>query len=332
MEALILDDRTLRHSLERLLSAHFGRERRIIRLERRVSPYSSSFTITELGVQFDAGDCLDLVWKDLSPTAVVAAARGVKPAFLNDPLREIETYEQILAPSHTGALYYGSVVEPAADHYSLFLQKVHGSPLSEIGDLGAWHKAARWLAAFHTRWADEAALPYGNEHLLHYDRDHFGTWLTRLETTSLARVSTSRRLLDPVLRAYDGAINRLVRTPASIVHGDFYAPNVLIESSSGRVCPIDWELTALGPPFLDLAALMAGRWSEAQKASLARSYYAALSGKLAGDLPDSTFWADLACCRLHLAVQWLGWAPSWKPPPEHAHDWLREALALSEHV
>jgi hypothetical protein len=34
-------------------------------------------------------------------------------------------------------------------------------------------------------------------------------------------------------------------------------------------------------------------------------------------------------CRLHLAVQWLGWAPEWSPPPEHTQDWLGEALGLA---
>ena len=29
-------------------------------------------------------------------------------------------------------------------------------------------------------------------------------------------------------------------------------------------------------------------------------------------------------------AQWLGWSPSWSPPPEHAHDWLNEALTLAE--
>ena len=42
------------------------------------------------------------------------------------------------------------------------------------------------------------------------------------------------------------------------------------------------------------------------------------------------FLSSLDYCRLHLAVQWLGWSPSWTPPPEHAQDWLNEALDLAE--
>ena len=40
----------------------------------------------------------------------------------------------------------------------------------------------------------------------------------------------------------------------------------------------------------------------------------------------------LDCCRLQTALQWLGWAPDWSPPPEHTHDWLGEALNLAEQI
>ena len=38
---------------------------------------------------------------------------------------------------------------------------------------------------------------------------------------------------------------------------------------------------------------------------------------------------DLARARLHLALQWLGWNPDWRPPREHAHDWADEALDMT---
>jgi hypothetical protein len=34
---------------------------------------------------------------------------------------------------------------------------------------------------------------------------------------------------------------------------------------------------------------------------------------------------DLDACRVHMAIRWLGWAPAWKAPAEHRHDWLAEA-------
>jgi N utilization substance protein B len=41
------------------------------------------------------------------------------------------------------------------------------------------------------------------------------------------------------------------------------------------------------------------------------------------------FHTDLDCCRLHQAVQFLGWSRNWSAPPEHAQDWLDEALAVA---
>jgi hypothetical protein len=29
-------------------------------------------------------------------------------------------------------------------------------------------------------------------------------------------------------------------------------------------------------------------------------------------------------------VQWLGWSPQWAPSPEHAQNWLKEALHSAE--
>ena len=109
----------------------------------------------------------------------------------------------------------------------------------------------------------------------------------------------------------------------TLIHGEFYASNVIVgQTATGlRVCPVDWEMAAVGPGLIDLAALTAGRWSATEKAALATAYGA-----------PAEFLPALDYCRLHLAMQWLGWAQDWSPPPEHAHDWLNEAVSLSEQL
>ena len=37
----------------------------------------------------------------------------------------------------------------------------------------------------------------------------------------------------------------------------------------------------------------------------------------------------LDCCRLHLAVQYVGWATTWSPPADQRQDWLAEAVSLA---
>ena len=108
--------------------------------------------------------------------------------------------------------------------------------------------------------------------------------------------------------------------PRTLLHGEFYASNVIVADE--RVCPIDWEMAARGPGLIDLAALISGKWTEDQKAELANEYQSV------NDVKD--FDESLNLCRLHLAVQWLGWAEKWSPPKEHTVDWVAEIRLLIE--
>jgi len=122
----------------------------------------------------------------------------------------------------------------------------------------------------------------------------------------------------------------LAALPATLLHGEFYPSNIMVREAGGRslICPLDWELAALGPGLVDLAALTAGAWTEAQREQLALCYHEALP-RSQRPLPRELL-VSLDYCRLHLAVQWLGWAVSWSPPREHRHDWGLEVAALTE--
>jgi thiamine kinase-like enzyme len=98
-----------------------------------------------------------------------------------------------------------------------------------------------------------------------------------------------------------------------------YPSNVMI-SATPRL--VDWEMAAVGPPLLDVAALTSG-WDHETRVRLVDAYVQA-AGALPWITPDFDEMMD--CCRLHLAMQWLGWSPGWSPPAEHARDWLAEAF------
>jgi hypothetical protein len=76
---------------------------------------------------------------------------------------------------------------------------------------------------------------------------------------------------------------------------------------------------------VDLAALISGGWTEEDREAIVSAYRS---------VPGVAFSQDqLDLCRLHLAIQWLGWAPpSWTPPEGQRQDWLAEALALAERL
>jgi hypothetical protein len=282
---------------------------------------------------------LQVMLKDLSWQALLPEASRIKPAFLHDPLREIETYRKILAEHSLGsAICYGAVVNPALGRYWLVLEKVPGLELYQVGDFGIWQQVAVWLAQMQTRFAGkrirESLAPAA--HLLIYNRDYYWLWMRRAQDFLSAVASTpmqkDQKGLNWLTHRYEQVVDRLLAMPETFVHGEFYASNILVNQTGDtvRICPIDWEMAAAGPTLIDLAALTAGNWTEQEKTALALAYHGALEADDTKAWDKKEFLEAVDCCRLHLAVRWLGWSPRWSPPPEHAQDWLREALSLAD--
>jgi hypothetical protein len=299
-------DAELRHALRIVLGRPpFGA------LQRRPHPYGSSNAIEDVAVRLAPGDgWLRLVVKD------VAGAASVKPARLLDPAREPAVYRDVLVPGgHDVPACYGAIGR------WLVLDSIDGVPLWQVGDLAAWEAAARWLAGLHAR-----PLPVGCRPLLRYDAEHLRGWLAR----AVAHVPAGA--LDGVAAVWERAVERVAAWPAALVHGDYHASNVLVTRAGGepRIRPVDWELAGIGPGLLDLAALTSGAWSAADRERIAVAYQRALppaARSSCRELLDA-----LALCRLLHAVQWLGWSPGWRPPPEHAHDWLADATAQAREL
>jgi len=292
---------------------------RIAAVDRARSIYSTSFPIDDLVVTLADGSRLELVHKDLAWEALLPGARRTKPRFLYDPGREIAVYRDLLDPTRHGtARCYGVVADEGSGRFSVLLEKVNGVELYQVGDLELWQRVARWLAAFHAEFAPRvAAGALDAVPLLAHDADFYRTWPARA-----ARFVRDQRL-DWLVDRYDEIVDRLVGLPTTLVHGEFYASNVLV--SGERVCPVDWEMAAIGPAMTDLAALTTGgAWSERDRASIAAAYGRERGHRVSG--------AELDACRVGLALQWLGWAEAWTPPPDHAHDWLAEAVAATERL
>jgi aminoglycoside phosphotransferase (APT) family kinase protein len=95
-----------------------------------------------------------------------------------------------------------------------------------------------------------------------------------------------------------------------------------------RIAPVDWEMAGVGPGLLDLASLVAGQWGETDRLAMVAAY----AGAATGSPPDLDFLADLERCRLLNAVELLGRSPRWRPPTEHAHDWLGEAESAARRL
>jgi Ser/Thr protein kinase RdoA (MazF antagonist) len=297
---------------------------------RRPSEYRTSFPLEELDLTLEGGTELRLIFKDLAWSALDDEARLAKPEFLYDPRREPAVYASVLAPRELGPRYYGAAIDAAADRYWLFIERVDGRELYQVGDLELWQAVARWLGEMHTSLADDLEGHVERARLIDYDEPYYRRWIERAQEFAVAPGQPRSRSegVAWIADRYDPVIEGLLDLPKTAIHGELYASNVLIagDASALRVCPVDWELAALGPGLVDLAALVSGGWPDGDREAIVSAYRAA--GGVAAFSPE-----QLTLARLHLAVQWLGWAPpSWIPPEGQRHDWLAEALALAERL
>lgn len=308
---------------------------RVVGIERAPYSYATSYPLEEVTAQLEDGRTLHLILKDLSRDRLLGAARRTKPHFLYEPRRCIETYRRILPGSGVGAKCYGASSDARTGRYWLLMEKVPGVELWQIGDFGTWASVARWLARFHRRFADEGERVVGrNPHLLRYDRDFLGVWPTRALDVAARQGAgdDTIRSLEGLVAGYGQVVDRLTAAPQTFIHGELYPSNVLVGNTGDddAVWPIDWEMAGVGIPLLDLAALTAG-WAGEEQAQLVEAYVDELAPADRSWQADE-FSALLDCCRLHYALQWLGWSPDWAPPPEHARDWVSEALELWERL
>jgi aminoglycoside phosphotransferase (APT) family kinase protein len=312
--------------LEHALEAYFGP--RIRRVDCRPSTYQSSFFVEEIDVCLDDGTTVELLAKAAHWDAKSPEAHLAKPAFLWDARRELTTYESILAQVDLNSpRYFGSYVDDADVRY-LLLERIPGIRLWECTDFEPWREAARWLARMHSRVSLEAArTTRAAEHLLRYDREFYESWLHRAR--QFQQPSADFTML---AQRHPHVVERLLDQPTTFIHGEFYSANILVDDRSAplAVRPVDWEMAALGPALVDLAYLLAGRWSDDERADVADAYCRELAAQELEIPPRAHCLETLDCCLIQLSVQNLGWSDTWTPPPDHAHDWLGEALRLCE--
>jgi aminoglycoside phosphotransferase (APT) family kinase protein len=283
---------------------------RIVGYAVRPGTYRSSWDLREVDVQLSDGRRLALAVKRFDVTA--DAVKRVKPAFLVDPAREIAVYRTLLSKLDLGtARFYGSSVD-GDGRPVLILEYVDGTPLWQVGDFSKWLAAARWLGRTHSRLETLKGDQTRNAALLRYDAAYYRVWPQR---ACLARAPDDS----------DEILALLASLPHTIIHGEFHASNIVV-ADGDRICVLDWEMAAVGPGLMDLADLTSGNWSPDERRALADAYRG--SCHAAAAMSEEQLRKGLAACRLHRALQWLGWSNDhWTPPPEHAHDWTAEANA-----
>jgi hypothetical protein len=161
-------------------------------IERRPSPYRTSFPIEELRVELEGRGPMRLGFKQLDRERLDPEAQLAKPRFLHDPEREPAVYRSLLSRAPAGPPeFFGAVVED--DRHWLFFEWVAGRELFQVGDRELWEEAARWLARFHVAMAPELDRHRPEPRLIHhnaaYNRIRFRCW-SRLPLLPFTAIST----------------------------------------------------------------------------------------------------------------------------------------------
>lgn len=116
-------------------------------------------------------------------------------------------------------------------------------------------KAASWLGAFQ-RKCEAICLDLGPQAVMfpQLNRDSYCSWFE-----SALSFTEQFAHVEPILSQYldyiDVLVDTLADSPVSLVHGDFYPSNILI-NLIGDVFPIDWEAASFGAGLLDLCSLV----------------------------------------------------------------------------
>jgi hypothetical protein len=287
----------------------------------RRSEYATSHRIDDVDVRCRNGDELQLVLKrsgDMLPES-----QGKRPAFLVDPAREARVYRSILDHAGIGTPRFHGARREGRDGHWLLIERVRGAQLCHVGDRAFWEDAARWLARMHVTLAPFAHASAADA-LIRHDDDFYRTWPAR----AIAFHPSHGLSIERLTRRWDEVVERLVSLPRTVIHGECYASNVLVDGRTGRVCAVDWEMAAVGPAVVDLAALTSG-WEGGDLAALIGAYRTELARRGVAD-PYEDLEQSLALCRLYFCLQWLGWSRGWEPPEDQTNDWLGEALELAE--
>ncbi len=284
----------LREVLVQGLSAHFGRPVRIAGLERRPLA-TSSHAIERLRVMLASGERLRVVFKRLQP--------GEK---LYGNEREVLIYRRLLDRGRFGApTLYASVYDEAEGRYWLFLEDLGSSTLDE-GDVEEWFAAVRWLArmhsTYHGREADLRALACLMEHGPAYY--HMVAQSARRNLV-LAGADAALRRFDALMGGYDSLVAYLVGQRRTLVHGDIFVQNLIIQAEGG-IRAIDWESAAIGLGAWDLARLLDG-WGS-KKAAFLAAYLAEFERHVAVPFDRGNFQRLFGHCEI-LNVLWhLRWS------------------------
>jgi len=155
--------------------------------------------------------------------------------------------------------------------------------------------AARWLGNSHRENTKRLSTC---SNLEKYDTEYYLKWAR--QTKSFMSPSRNRQIwVEALCDRYEDAINLLLSTEQTIIHGEFYPKNILIKDET--VYPADWESADVAAGEVDLAALTED-WPDSIARQCVTEYRKC---RWPGGAPAS-FTETLSAARIHWQLRWLG--------------------------
>lgn len=295
------DERLLRQLLERIVQEHLGiAGTSILGVERKRFQFIGSYPCDTLLVRLDGGKVLELFLKDFGHSKKSKDEPGMRRE------RELSVYRDVLAGADLGTpRFYGSLWDDSASRYWLVLEYVDGVIVQDRSiEHGAL--AAAWLGRMHGYFARNPEPLRGCARLTRHDVAYFTSKAEQAlhDTAQISPASAGR--LEAVIREYEPVTALLAAQPATLVHGGYIPWHIVVDPGRDpvRVCPVDWELAALGGRLYDLAFFVDGAEPDTRAAMLdAYRASATASGVPVPEREDTESIVDWL--RLHRVFDWL---------------------------
>jgi aminoglycoside phosphotransferase (APT) family kinase protein len=259
------------------------------------------------------------------------SSRRPRPAASQRRERELGIYRRLIGDAGIGtARYCGAVWDDgAAGVHWLLLEFVAGTELRQM-ELRFWIDAARWLGRLQGHFAGSPALSEVMPLLERHDARFFEAKAERARRSVSHYSPALARRLERVLERYEPSIDLIAGSEQALVHGHYDAANILVGAGAGpvRICPVDWELAALGSRFFDLASLCDGF----QPPALHRIWDAYAEGAADAGLPTPArdrLRRLVDCFRLFRVIAWLGSAAEKRYPPSGVERLLARGESLA---
>jgi hypothetical protein len=308
---------------DRVVPRLLGRRRPVASVERTPAAANGSYESYVVVAGLADGRSLRFFLKDYG------ASRRPRRDRRDRRERELRVYRELLPGAGLAtARHLGEVWDDGAGRHWLLLELVEG-PLVRDLDLERWTPPLEWLGRLHARFAgawDRTAPP---AFLERHDERFFRRKADEALAATVRRAPRLGRRMAFVRERFESVLPALTAGPRTLVHGAFVPANVIVAPGEPpRICPVDWELAAVGSPFHDLACFCDGF----EAPDLDRMLAAYRGGARVSGLalpPDPEILAAVDCFRLHRVMDSLAVAVEKRYPDEGLERLVGRGEALS---